>query len=277
MDRTRTQALADFAVDTRFEDLPAEVVDTAKLVILDSLICGLAAGGLERTRMMHGVVSRLGGRPEASVFGLDGRFPSALAATANAEIMNLLDADDTFFNASHFAVFNVAAALAEAQRLGASGRDLIRAVAVGFDVSARLDLSKLTIAVVDGQLRWSPIQGMGYAAFGTAASAGAVARLDREQMRNAFGLCAWYAPTPVANTMHRRTEFCSLKYANYAGAAHAGMLAALLAEQGYVGDQDVLDGEPSFVHAQGAVGADPELLLEGLGATWWILETAIKY
>lgn len=277
MERTKIQRLADFVTNTRFEDLPTDIVDYTKLVILDSLICGIAAGGLERSRMMHRALERIGGRPESTVFGLETRTSSVFAATANAEIMNLLDADDTFFNASHFAVFNVAAALAEAQRTGASGRDMIRSVALGFDVNARLDLAKLTIRIVDGQMRWSPVQGMGYASLGTAASAGALANLDRERMAHALALCAWYAPTPIGNTMHHRTEFDSFKYANYAGAAHAGMWSALLAEQGYTGDLGTLDHDPGFIQAQGAVGADVGIIVEELGSKWWIAETALKY
>lgn len=277
-ERTNTQRLADFVVDTPYEALPADVADVTKLLILDSLVCGIAAGRAERTRMMHRVLERLGGSADASVFGLAGRrFPSVHAAAANAEIMNFLDADDTFYNATHFAVFNVAGALAEAQRLGATGREFIRAVALGYDINARLELASRKIAVTDGKLRWTPIQGMGYASFGTAASAGVVAGLDREQMRNAFGLSAWYAPTPAVAGMHQRTVFNSMKCANNAGAAHAGVLSALLAEEGYVGDQDVLDASPGFLEAQGAVATDRELMMEGLGQKWWILEAAVKY
>src|ERR1019366_8126859 len=115
------QQLADFVYETCFERIPAEVVDYTKLVILDSLICGIAAGPLERSRMMHAVVAGLGGPPEASVFGMEQRTPAVHAVMANAEIMNLLDADDTLFTSSHFAVFSVAAGLAEAQRRGGSG------------------------------------------------------------------------------------------------------------------------------------------------------------
>ncbi|MBK7249504.1 MAG: MmgE/PrpD family protein [Gammaproteobacteria bacterium] len=278
VERTRTQELADFVVDTPYEALPADVIDVAKLLILDSMICGIAAASAERTRMLHRVVVRLGGSPDANIFGLSGqRFPAVWAAAANAEIMNFLDADDTFYNATHFAVFNVAGALAEAQRLGTSGKAVIRGVALGYDVNSRLELASRKIEVKEGGLRWSPIQGMGYAAFGTAASAGAVAGFDREKMRNAFGLCAWGAPTPTVAGMHDRTAFGSMKCANNAAAAHAGMLSALLADEGYVGDQDVLDTTPGFLEAQGAVATDRELMMEELGEKWWILEAAVKY
>ncbi|MBK7250027.1 MAG: MmgE/PrpD family protein, partial [Gammaproteobacteria bacterium] len=249
-----------------------------KLVILDSLICGIAAGGLERSRMMQDVVRGLGGPAEASVFGMPERVPAAHAAMANAEIMNLLDADDTFFTSSHFAAFNLAGALAEAQRLGRSGQDLILGVTVGFDINARLNLASVVLGeAADGSFQWARVNGMGFAAFGTAASAAAVrGTLSREQLRNMFGLAAWTAPTPVVNKVSTRLEHFSFKYANYPGTAQAGMMALMLAERGYVGDQECLDGE-GFIRAQGSLSTDHELMVEELGQKWWILETCIKY
>jgi len=273
-----TTALADFVHDATFDRLPPEVVDYTKLVLLDSIACGIAAGGLERSRMMHHVVERLGGPAEADVFGMQHRVPAPHAAMANSEIMNLLDADDTFFTSSHFAAFNVAGALAEAQRLGRSGKELILGTAVGFDVNARLNLASIVLGEAeDGSFQWAPVGGMGFASFGTAASAAVVrGTLNREQVRNLFGLVAWMAPTPAVNTMSAREEHLSFKYANYAGAAQAGMMALELAEQGYVGDQHCLDGE-GFLRAQGSLATDHDLLCEALGEKWWILETCIKY
>lgn len=272
-----TQTLADFVSQTRYEDLPQEVVEYTKLLIADTLICGIAAGDLERTRMMHRTLDAMGGLREATVFGHERRFPAALAAMANAETMNALDADDTFFTTSHFAAFNVAGALAEAERQGASGRDLILAVALGFDVNARLNLSSVVIGEDEqGALEWSPVQGMGFATFGTAAGSAVIRGLSREQVRNMFGLAGQMAPTPTVNkTMNQRTHN-SMKYANYAGAGFAGMMASELAAQGYIGDQRVLD-EGAFFRAQGCLDADSELLVDELGQKWWILETCFKY
>lgn len=274
---TYAQQLADFVSTTRFEHVPPEVAEYTKLVILDSLICGTAAGPMERSRMMQAVVTELGGPPEAAIFGSDRRVPAVHAAMANAEMMNLLDADDTLFTSAHFAAFNVAAGLAEAQRLGRSGKDLIRSVAVGFDINARLNLAMLLMDEVDGAFQWSALAGMGFAAFGTAASAAAVSGLDREQTRNAFGLVSWMAPTAVALGTATRREFDSMKTQNNAGAAQAGMQAVRLAAHGYVGDQDCLDRDPGFMRAQGSLRTDHELLVADLGQTWWILETALKY
>ena len=273
-----TRTLADFVYDAEYSVLPAEVVDYTKLVILDTLICGIAAGDFERSRMMHEVVRGLGGPAEAHVFGMTEKVPAAHAAMANAEISNLLDADDTFFTSSHFAAFNLAGALAEAQRLGSSGKDLILGMAVGFDVNARLNLSSIVLGEAeDGSFQWSQVQGMGFAAFGTAAGAAAVrASLSREQVRNLFGLLSAMAPTPTVNRITSRLRHFSMKYANYAGTAQAGMMALALAEQGYVEDQECLDGD-GFIRAQGSLRTDHELLVEELGEKWWILETCIKY
>ncbi len=278
MTSTTTTTLADFVHSADFPSLPEDVVDYTKLVILDTIICGIAAGDFERSRMMHNVVRQLGGPAEASVFGMGERVPAVHAAMANAEIMNLLDADDTFFTSSHFAAFNVAGALAEAQRLGQSGKGLILGTAVGFDVNARLNLASIVIGEAeDGSLRWADVSGMGFAALGTAVSA-AVTRgtLNREQMRNLFGLVSWMAPTPVVSQLTQVLEHVSFKYANYSSTAQSGMMALALAEEGYVGDQRCLDGG-GFIRAQGSIDADCELLTDALGEKWWILETCIKY
>lgn len=277
MSYTITDTLARFSTNTDFRQLPDEVVDYTKLVILDSLICGIAAGGLQRSQMMHNILSGIGGQEEATVFGLERRVPAVNAGMANAEIMNLLDADDTFFTSSHFAVFNVAAALAEAQRSDASGKAMLLSTAIGFDINARLNLAlQLMSESEDGSFQWSPVQGMGFAAVGTATSSGIIRGISAEKMHNAFGLVSWMAPTPVVNSMPQRSSHVSFKYANYAGAAQAGMMAVMMAEQGYIGEANCLDGE-RFTRAQGCLATDHELLLDELGAKWWILETALKY
>ncbi len=274
---TITHTLADFASATTFANIPEKVADYTKILILDTLICGLAAGGAERSRIMHKVLASQGGHAEASVFGTASRYPAPLAAMANAEIMNYLDADDSFFTSSHFAAFNVAAALAEGQRLGASGEDIIASVAVGFDINARLNLAALVMrAKEDGTFEWQQVGGMGFATFGTAVTAGMLKKLGKEQMRNAFGLAACMAPTPKTNTMPGRLEHPSMKYANYQGVALAGMQAAVLAEYGYTAEQNCLDSG-HFLQAQGCMDFDNDLLKEDIGRKWWILETSVKF
>ncbi len=97
---TYTTQLADFAHQTKFEDLPTSVVDTTKLLILDTLICGLAAQDFQRSEMARKIFEELGGPGEATVFGASARLPALSAAMVNADMMNLLDVDDTFFSSA---------------------------------------------------------------------------------------------------------------------------------------------------------------------------------
>lgn len=273
---TRSQLLARFATTTRHEDIPAEVLDYGKLVLLDSLVCGLAAVRLRRSRMVQRVAQRFGGPAEATVFGLEQRVASINAAHANADMMNALDADDTFFNSAHFAVFGVAAGLAEAERLHADGASLLRAGILAFEVNARLNLATSLMAFENGQFRWSPMSSHGYASMGTAAACAVVGGWQPERLEHALGLVAWLAPPAKNSYMAERRSFNAFKYGPYGAIAHAGMLGAALAEEGYTGDLDVLDRTPGFIEAMGYVGGERHELVAGLGSTWWITETSLK-
>jgi 2-methylcitrate dehydratase PrpD len=80
------------------------------------------------------------------------------------------------------------------------------ATALGFDVSARINLSLKVMDIVDGQFRWTSIGGMGFASFGAAATSGVVCGLHCEQMRNAFGLAGWLAPGRVQHAKRPLTR-----------------------------------------------------------------------
>ncbi|WP_031938038.1 MmgE/PrpD family protein [Prescottella defluvii] len=269
--------MAEFACTTSFDDLPEDVVDYTKLLILDSLICGLSAAKMERSQMSHNVALRMGGPEEATIFGLGQKVSALVAASVNSESMNLLDADDTFFNSAHFVIMNVAAGLAEAERLGASGREFIRAVAIGFDLSARVNLASLFMTFEDGQFKWSQMFGSGYASIGSAASSGIIMNLDQNQMANAFALVAGTAPTARNSNSAKRTEIGSYKWAPNFHLTQCALTATTMAEYGYVGEMDLFELSPGFIQGQGFMDADLEIITKDFGTQWWIRDSAIKY
>ena len=272
-----THRLGTFLTEQTYARLPADVVDYTKLLVLDSIACGLGAARMERTRIAHRVAARLGDAPDATLFGMDRLVPSVHAAAANAEIMNLLDADDTFFNSAHFVILNVAAGLAEAERSGASGAELVRSVALGFDVSARFNLASSFMTFEDGEFRWSELFGSGYAAMGAAASAGVVAGLDATEMAHALALVAGTAPGARNSHMLERREYGSYKHAPNYALTQSAMMAVLLAGEGFRGELDLIDLEPGFIEGQGFLSRDLGRLTEDLGAQWWIRDSAVKY
>lgn len=266
---------SDFALSLDVDAIPSDVLDYSKIVFLDTLVCGIAAARLDRSKIIRRVIRRLEGKQESTVFGLTRRVGAANAAYANAEMMNALDADETFFNAAHFSAIVTAAALAEAERVACRGVDLLCGFLGGFEINARMNLASKMMVFDDNEFRWSSVIGNGSDAFGAAVAAGYINKFTSAQMTNALGIVSWTTPTPKNPDMANRKEFNSFKYAPYGAVAQAGVMASLLAEEGYIGDHDVLDIIPGFFEAQGYMGAYGELL-ECKADKWWILDTALK-
>src|SRR5207244_6008326 len=122
------ERLAEFTISLTYDRIPADVVTAAKLHLLDTLGCGLAAHALGIADEGRATMAELGGEPQASVIGLDGGLPAANAAFANAMLCHGLDFDDTHSDSvSHLTVVVCPAALAagersEERRVGKEGR-----------------------------------------------------------------------------------------------------------------------------------------------------------
>ena len=281
--RGTTADLAAFALDTRFAELPREVVEATQRIIADTIACAVGAIGTDVGRSLIEVRSALGGRPDATLLGSDRLLPVTSAAYVGAHLANVLDADETLLNRSHFASCIVMPALAAAQWRGASGTELVTAVAVGFDIATRIGFSLAQYEVIDGEVRWSTVFGFDWAALGTAAAVARVMGLTREQLENAFGTTLVSAP---ANFDMRRangplfsmpgTQPNWHKYAMYGAIAEAGVGACLLAEAGFLADRTILDTDSNFWMSYGAKGCNRDFILADLGSRWFITETSIK-
>ena len=141
--------LAQYATASRFETLPDEVTDRAKLIVFDQLACGFVGAELPASRIITRYVHDYGGKREAVVLGSPDRCPAPLAALANgtaghADEFDSVHATSDFLGTGHPAAIIVPAAAAIAERQFATGRDLINAVVLGYDVGSR------TISVTGG-------------------------------------------------------------------------------------------------------------------------------
>jgi 2-methylcitrate dehydratase PrpD len=276
---TLTQTLADFTVQTRFEDLPQAVVHEAKRLLLDTIGCALGAIDTPSGRIALEYVSVLGGTPRASVIGLGERSSATAAAYANARLANVLDADDTFPTSTHFGNATVFSALALAELDGRSGRDLLGAIAVGFDVGARIgSWMGAPMQIENGRvIGWNELGGpaatITWAAIGASAH---IARLDGRQANHAFGIGGSNSPQPTLRKWAESVEQPMYKYADAGWCAEIGVSSALLARLGSTGFKDILDGENAFWKFYGSPTHDDHALLAGLGTDWQILNTTYK-
>jgi 2-methylcitrate dehydratase PrpD len=189
------------------------------------------------------------------------------AAMVNAASSHVAEQDDVH-NGSvfHPATVVFPPALAVAQALGASGRELLTACVAGYEVGIR-------VGEYLGRSHYRIFHTTGTA--GTLAAAAAVGRLlglDAEQMLHAFGS----AGTQSAGLWEFLRDAAHSKQLHTAHAAAAGLTAAYLAADGFTGARHILEG-PQGLAAGTSTDADAARLVDGLGMRWTVAETSFKF
>ncbi|MEJ8836054.1 MmgE/PrpD family protein [Ramlibacter sp. AN1133] len=243
-----TQQLGAFAAGSGRLDLPEAVRHTVRNGFVDTVATMLAGRNEPVTRIVRRFAEAQGlAVQEASVLVANQRTSSRNAALVNATAGHALDYDDVALQ-GHPSVVLVPALLAEGERLGASGLDLVRAYVVGYEVWAELIARDADLHHLKG---WHPT-----GVFGTLAVAAAVAALrslDANQCAHAIALAASMAAGLTAN-------FGSMAKPFHAGQAAAhGIDAVNLAAAGMTGAPDVLEHPTGFLVAvspQGRVRLD---------------------
>ena len=129
--------LARFALETGWDDLPASVVKETKLILMDSIGCALGASTTDKGKMSIALARRLGGPTESSIIGTGGKVSRTNAAFANGELILTLDFSNIIAG-GHDGAYIIPTLLAVGESVGASGKELIAATAVGLEISARL-------------------------------------------------------------------------------------------------------------------------------------------
>ncbi|UGY91921.1 MmgE/PrpD family protein [Streptomyces gobiensis] len=275
--------LAAFATAARDEPLPPPVTADVLGRILDTVGNCLAAlaqdDDAEAQAAVGRVARRAGGVPEASVIGSAERLPADRAALLTGTLAHALDFDDTHLpSVLHPSASVVPAALAAGEAAGASGRELIAAVAAGGEVCVRLG-----VASYDAALRNSVFFEKGLHAtsicgtVGAAVAAGLLYGLDGTRLADAIGIaCSLGGGIIEAN----RTGG-TVKRVHCGWAAHAGVSAAQLAAEGITGPPTVLEGRFGFFRAylDDAWQAGPFLArLDRMdeAGSWELLRTVFK-
>jgi 2-methylcitrate dehydratase PrpD len=268
-------ALARFATETRYEDLPAEVVHEAERTFLDALGCALASSGVAKGQMCIALSKRLGGPEEASIIGVDGKVSVTSAALANGELINAMDYSSLFGRGGHATPNLVPAILAVGESVGASGKEIIRAIAVAHEIALRLSwgLSPIMTTIPDGEggqtFRWTPAYGFSRFNLGAAAGAGLLLGLDHERMANGIALSGHHTQIPTnAKFAHSEPPTAMTKYGTAGWQSTGAIVSALLAEMGYLGDLTLFESEIGFWRFSGSEKWEPEKVVTGLGEQW---------
>jgi 2-methylcitrate dehydratase len=227
------EQLAAWVLATRAHDLSQAAVRQAKLLLLDTIGCGFAALSEQSARALLEVVETSGGAPQCTVIGQARRTSAPNATLANGALVRILDFND-YVNArggdlGGHPSDNIPVALAAGELSGASGREVIAAVVLGYEIFGRCK------ELMERDSAWDGVTVSGLAA---PAMAGRLMGLDRGRLAHAIALSAARAAT---STAVRFGDISAAKSIANALVAQNGVQAALLAERGITGPLDLFE------------------------------------
>ncbi len=260
-----TKRFGDFLARFRFEDLSERAVHEARRGLIDWLGCALAGSGHPTINKLLAVLTAISGKPQATVLGRRRKLGLMEAALANGQMGHMLDYDDTHMGGVvlHTSGPVLAALLPLIELGGMSGRDLICAYAAGFEAGVRVGQS----APGHHAGGWHLTGTLGSIAAGAAAAR--LLGLDAPRMVHALGIAA----TQAAGMQQNRGTMSKSFHAGKAAAN--GLLAALLAEQGFDSTDEMIEGKRGFCRIYSDKAA-PEAVLEELGTRWEIARNGHK-
>lgn len=254
---------ARFAAHVTFEDLPEAVVARTKLVILDCLGAITAGQAEPECRALATALERLEGRGASPVIGSGTRLSPATAAYLAGTAGTMLELDEgNQFARGHPGIHVVPAALVAAARLGATGRDLILAVALGYEIGARIGIASKLVVTSHPHGTW-----------GTVGAALAVARLHEPDATTIANVINLASSMGLATSRRTMLEGATVRN-TYAGAANrAGLIAWELAGAGFRGEAD---GVATVFGSVAASEFRPEEMTRDLGTRWEIARNYFK-
>ena len=266
MENDVTAALARFASGLTYEGIPERVRERTRHLLLDALACALAGYHGEDTTKVMRFAAALGRSEETSVIG-GGRLSLAGATLFNGFLVTAVSMCDVYRpTATHFQPVIVSPALAIAERDEASGRDLLVALAAGFETAARV------AAGVDyAAFRKRGWHGPGtIGPFGAAAAVSRLLAFDAGAMAAAFGLAGSQAAGTFA-----AWGTPSVKFHQFRGAL-SGLMAALLAGQDFVATPRFLTAPDGGFYPTYCGGSARDAATAALGEHWELEQIALR-
>lgn len=261
---TIAEYLGNYIHSFNFEDLPNEVIHEVKRRIIDSLGCAFGAYNDEPSVIVREMAGQVHGIKGTTIIGTSIKTSPDLAAFANGTMIRYLDYNDTYLSKEPaHPSDNISAALAIAEDTGASGRELITAIALGYEIHCRLcDSASLRT------------KGWDHVTYGPITSSLIAARLmglSKERTIHALSIAT------VSNIAMRQTRIGELsmwKACAFANAVRNGVFAASLANLGMTGPYQIFEGERGFFRqVTGPFSLEP---FGGKGGNFKILDTYIK-
>ena len=265
---TITAEISRWAAGVKFSDLSPEAVHQSKRFLLDAIGCGLGGYQQHDVAIALRVLNEVAASGPATVIGSGKKMDVVHAAFANALMIRCMDYNDIYWKQDPSHPTDIfPAAIACAERAKSDGQELMVGLALGHEFEMRF-----------AKLHFPGIRERGWhhATFTAVVSpivAGRMLHLPWEQIQHAIGISASARATLGAVTAGKLTM---MKNTVSPMGTESGVLAALMAGEGYTGPEHVIDGKEGLVHVFG-----PEwklnLLTDGLGQSWRITQCGMKF
>jgi len=273
MTKSLAHQFAEYACALRFEDLSRDTVHEVKRRLIDSIGCALGAWNEEPCRIARKVASEFSAKNGATIIGTHHQAPPDWAAFATGCCIRYFDYNDTYLSKEPaHPSDNISAVLAVAESVGASGRDVITATALAYEVQCRLcDAASIRARGWDHPT---------YGSFSTALAAAMLMKLDPEKTRHAVNIAG---VAGMGMRQSRVGELSHWKGVAFAHAARHGIYSALLARAGMTGPAPIFEGQMGFEKELGvSLGNVGEKFAVPFaenpqGPASMILNTSIKY
>ncbi|MBU7042252.1 MAG: MmgE/PrpD family protein [Theionarchaea archaeon] len=263
-----TLALAEHFTGLQFEDVPSDVVEFCKMCVLDMIGVSLRGAPMEYNRILAAYVQESGGKAESTVVGYGFKTSCAQAGLINGSIGHSLQLDDgEMASCAHLNCEIIPAALAVGERQDCSGKELITAIVAGNEGSIRIGSA---VNPSHNQRGFSPNGTIGV--FGAAIAAGKALGLTEPALADAIGSAAMQS-AGLEQFVHDGSDATFL---NAGHATQAGIQSALLAEKGFTGSREILEGIKGFCRAY-SDEYHTEKIYSDLGKTYRILGTYFKF
>ena len=259
-----TERLMRFLVETTYADLPHEVVERGKVLVIDFVGGALAGSQTGVADALSRYVAEQTARPEASVIGRNFKTTASYAAYLNGSFNHETELESVSQKTSPNPLAVLAVSLSLGEKMGRTGKEILEAAVLGFEVQGRVGGASLS-----GVSRRGRISIFNH--LGAVAAASKVLKLGVHRSRMALGIAAFQAGGLIANVG------TSAHVVELAVAARDGIEAAAFADLGLTSHPDIIETPQGFCDAlidEG--GYDLERMTKDLGRTYQVLEPGIS-
>ena len=246
--------LAQYLNNVRYEDLPPQAIEHAKMIIASTFASAAPGTAIGSAMIMRDLAKEHGGAPDATVWFDGTKLPLTETVRVNAMLSDAAASDDSDMrNIAHIGTLATSVSLAVAEKVGSTGKDVLAAIAAGYEASGRIGEA---INPGEGGFHACVIT-----VFAGAVAAGRLLKLTDEQLAHAICLSA----TSIGGLAMSTNSWGREYHAGFA--AVSGLTGVLAAQKGYAGDLSILEAPRGFLKSFNSK-VEPDSVLEGLGDEW---------